>query len=98
MDQELEGVALDEAVARAIGVEPGAEYSRSWHHAGPLIEREQISLIRQALEWCADMRGVECQFDERPLVAAMRALVKSRKPPTVRAKRATTAGRQARAG
>ena len=80
MDNELEGVALDEAVAAVIGVEPGAEYSTSWHHAGPLIEREQITLIRQTLGWCADMRGVECQFAARPLVAAMRALVRSKTP------------------
>ena len=41
---ELEGVALDEAVARAIGDEPGADYSTSWHHGGRLIERYNISL------------------------------------------------------
>jgi hypothetical protein len=41
---ELEGAELDEAVAKAIGVEPGANYSSSWHHAGPLIERFDISL------------------------------------------------------
>lgn len=43
-DDTLEGVALDEAVAKAIGVEPGADYSTSWHHAGPLIERYNICL------------------------------------------------------
>jgi Protein of unknown function (DUF2591) len=43
-DSTLEGVALDEAVARAIGEEPGADYSTSWHHGGRLIERYNISL------------------------------------------------------
>jgi hypothetical protein len=41
---QLEGVALDEAVARAIGAEPGAAYSSDWSHGGPLIERYQIHL------------------------------------------------------
>ena len=41
---ELEGVALDEAVAQAIGVEPGAAYSSDWSHGGPLIERFDVSL------------------------------------------------------
>lgn len=43
-DDTLEGVALDEAVAKAIGADPGADYSTSWHHAGPLIERYGISI------------------------------------------------------
>lgn len=42
--QDLEGIALDEAVAKAIGDEPGADYSTSWHHGGRLIERYGISL------------------------------------------------------
>ena len=41
---ELEGIELDEAVARALGVEPGADYSTSWHHGGPLIKRFNISV------------------------------------------------------
>lgn len=41
---ELEGVALDTAVAKAIGEPPGADYSTSWHHGGRLIERYNISL------------------------------------------------------
>lgn len=43
-DSTLEGVALDEAVAKAIGEEPGADYSTSWVHGGRLIERYNISL------------------------------------------------------
>lgn len=41
---ELEGVALDAAVAKAIADEPGADYSTSCHHGGRLIERFHISL------------------------------------------------------
>jgi len=41
---ELEGVELDEAVARVLGVEPGAAYSTDWSHGGPLIERFSIHL------------------------------------------------------
>lgn len=54
------------------------QYSEDWNEAGPIIEREQISLIRQTIGWCADMRGVECQFADAPMVAAMRAFVASR--------------------
>lgn len=41
---ELEGIPLDEAVARAIGEEPGADYSTSWHHGGPLLKRFGIGM------------------------------------------------------
>lgn len=41
---ELEGVELDEAVARVLGVEPGAAYTTDWSHGGPLIERFAIHL------------------------------------------------------
>jgi hypothetical protein len=96
MNAELEGAELDAAVARLEGelveVRDGKavhpqdlwpyeyRYSTDWQSAGPIIEREQISLIRQTLDWCADMRGVECQFASEPLVAAMRAYVRSKTP------------------
>src|SRR5574337_396932 len=41
---ELEGVELDEAVAKVLGVAPGAAYSTDWTHGGPLIERFSIKL------------------------------------------------------
>ncbi|OZB82630.1 MAG: hypothetical protein B7X28_03320 [Halothiobacillus sp. 13-55-253] len=41
---ELEGTELDEAVARVLGVEPGAAYSTDWTHGGPLIDRFAIHL------------------------------------------------------
>lgn len=41
---ELEGVELDEAVAKVLGVAPGAAYSTDWTHGGPLIERFSIHL------------------------------------------------------
>lgn len=41
---KLEGRELDEAVAKAIGAEPGAAYSTDWSHGGPLIDRFQIHL------------------------------------------------------
>lgn len=106
MNAELEGAELDAAVARLEGepveVRDGKAvhpkglwpyeycYSTDWQSAGHIIEREQISLIRQTLDWCADMRGVECQFASKPLVAAMRAYVRS-KTPNVGAKLETTA-------
>ena len=90
MEQELEGVALDEAVAKAIGVEPGADYSTSWHHGGPWIERERIELARVVSSDGTAMWGATLWPDEADddtwaagptaLVAAMRALVGSKTP------------------
>jgi Protein of unknown function (DUF2591) len=93
MDKELEGVALDEAVARAIGDEPGADYSTSWHHAGRLIERERISLLPvsygKTKEWeaCVNGRqtydGWEGEHESTgptALIAAMRCFVRSKTP------------------
>lgn len=41
---ELEGPELDAAVARVIGVEPGAAYSSDWGLGGPLIEQYHIEI------------------------------------------------------
>ena len=49
---ELTGADLNEAVARCLGDEPiksggtGLSYSSDWLVAGPIIEREGISLFR----------------------------------------------------
>jgi hypothetical protein len=98
MDKKLEGATLDEAVAAAIGAEPGADYSTSWHHAGPLIEKHRITVIahdeRRGDRWSATVNDFSHYIDEplplsctqdgatgqTALVAAMRALVRSKTP------------------
>lgn len=39
---ELTGIALDWAVAKCEGVDSIPNYSMSWMHAGPIIEREKL--------------------------------------------------------
>jgi hypothetical protein len=48
---ELDGAMLDAAVAMAKGDEPGADFSTSWHHAGPIIQRERIEILPTLIEW-----------------------------------------------
>lgn len=90
----LEGVALDEAVAKAIGVEPGADYSTSWHHGGPLIEKYQLYVWPEVSQpayqvpdpyWAAGRRGLmsvgwKPVTGKTPLQAAMRAIVWALEP------------------
>ena len=68
MSEELSGVALDEAVARAVGHEPGADYSTSWRHAGPLIERHRITIVAhndwQGDKWSATVGDFSHYIDE----------------------------------
>lgn len=93
---ELEGALLDRAVGMASGDKyaehPEAmvyEYSSDWHFGGPIIEREELCLIRNAWDWRAglefdayveyggepviELKGE--QIGPTPLVAAMRAYV-----------------------
>ena len=93
---ELDGIALDWAVARIEGDElpksggKGADYSTDWAHGGPIIERENISVGYQGhlgvpLDslWYATDRADACGFGQTPLIAAMRCFVASKLGPTV---------------
>ena len=92
---ELTGMLLDEAVAKAEGVDyfnpppelEGWSPSRSWHLAGPIIERERIELMTVGdgawaagicLErWQVDAGGATA-YGPTPLIAAMRAFAASK--------------------
>lgn len=89
---ELQGAALDWAVAKAIGeYKPAAvpAYSTDWAQAGPIIEREEIGTKRRmpcmrGEEWEASGSvgakgaGYSHAFGPTPLIAAMRCYVASR--------------------
>ena len=82
---ELPGVALDWAVAKAIGeYKPVAvpRYSTDWAQGGPIIEREGISLdqYHDFPNWaasCPPESGFNW-FGPTPLIAAMRCYVASK--------------------
>jgi hypothetical protein len=83
---ELEGTALDWAVAKAIGeYKPVAvpNYSTSWAQGGPIIELERICLRDTGedgdLMWEADDQrdAVGKYRGPTPLIAAMRCYVAS---------------------
>ena len=81
---ELQGAALDWAVAKGEGFEPfgGAlvYYSTIWTLGGPIIEREGITVRRytDAL-WDASMGRLDYIADgPTPLIAAMRCYVASK--------------------
>lgn len=90
--QDLIGNSLDWAVAwceqgvKDIGLSLLGEYnySNNWALAGPIIEREILSLIRRPDgQWTADNFSVLTRpqhlfFGPTPLVAAMRCYVCSR--------------------
>ena len=95
---ELSGAALDWAVAKCEGKEPKhhegwpmeepSEYSTDWAWAGPIIEREEISVSREfssnRVEWAAwtpaPIRDDAEAFGygESSLIAAMRCYVASK--------------------
>lgn len=81
-------VALDYALMDDWGLTPYAP-AESWSVAGPIIEREEISLhttpkfAAQCMKWDASQRNVNgacvrSQFGPTPLIAAMRCYVASR--------------------
>ena len=95
---ELTGAALDWAVAKCEGFPardycPHDKYyrdsenkwfcpSEDWEQAGPIIERERISVWARGNEWAAEsfipnQQGHE-QIGPTPLVAAMRCYVASK--------------------
>ena len=85
---ELEGALLDAAVAMALG-EPdwalgGFSPSTRWHDAGPIIEREELTLESP---WNPNAHGQWAAWAEpdifggrgpTPLIAAMRAYVQAK--------------------
>ena len=96
---ELTGVALDWAVAKCEGNEihihkgvlwiPTERYSTDWAQGGPIIEREEIGIKRNAP--CTDGRQWEASpsitakgaggrwgYGNTPLIAAMRCYVASK--------------------
>jgi hypothetical protein len=87
---ELQGSALDWAVAKAIGeYKPVAvpAYSTDWAQGGPIIEREKVCvawLSKQDLgmepeHYCvAHIDGIYTRYGPTPLIAAMRCYVASK--------------------
>ena len=86
---ELTGAALDWAVARCEGGVGenqllGAWYAPStdWAQGGPIIERENICLWSEGYDWEAKIQIGSGQWlaewDEYPLIAAMRCYVSSK--------------------
>lgn len=98
---ELTGAALDWAVAKCEGVDPEAarlfhdegyyNYSTDWSQAGPIIEREGITVSTgftapsRPDSWtaCVSNCGQNMQDGPTPLVAAMRCFVASKLGDTV---------------
>ena len=90
--QDLTGPALDWAVEEALGGDHTyrpREYSTDWSQGGPIIEREEIGIRRNAP--CSDGRqweasgsitakgaGYRWGYGPTPLIAAMRCYVASR--------------------
>jgi hypothetical protein len=82
---------IDYLVARCEGDEPckaggtGLPYSTDWLAAGPIIEREGISLyLYGGSEWNAHVGGKE-SIGPTPLIAAMRCYVASKMGDEVKA-------------
>lgn len=75
---ELSNAALDYAVhiaRRHVGLMP-VNYSTDWQHAGPIIEREKITICPNATTWWAVHPDTELEVHgATPLEAAMRAYV-----------------------
>lgn len=97
---ELTGAALDWAVAMCEGCTTGDPKvnltfgakrfspSTNWSQAGPIIEREEMSIANVGRSlgdamaphpkcWCAHVDGVAAQYGHTPLIAAMRCYVAS---------------------
>ena len=83
---ELTGAALDWAVAKCEG-ESVYSFSTNWLFGGPIIERENLTLMYCEGEYIAGTNP-ECfenqvfmwhkQYGETPLIAAMRCYVASK--------------------
>lgn len=88
---QLEGEDLDKMVMLAEGAFNCADFSTRWADGGPIIEREGIAIIRNGDTWDAYVDGYnthdgvesgvrdgESWDAKTPLLAAMRAYVKSK--------------------
>jgi hypothetical protein len=82
---ELTGSALNWAVNYAEGLRgilSPVDYCGKWEHGGPIIEREDIGLWSEGYDWEAKIFvGLGewlVEWDESPLVAAMRCYVASK--------------------
>ena len=92
---ELDGEVLDKLVMQAEGVFNCADFSTRWADGGPIIERERIAICTNGSGgWDAYVGGYntydgiessvpngECWDAKTPLLAAMRAYVKSKMGP-----------------
>lgn len=89
---ELTGAALNWAVEHCEGwghAPQSPDYSTDWSQAGPIIEREGLSLAKvgRSLDdviaphpdcWCAHLDGSFSHYATTPLIAAMRCYVASK--------------------
>ena len=85
---ELTGAALDWAVARCEGGVGGNQLlgawyapSTNWSQGGPIIERAHIGLWSEGYDWEAKINSSGqwlAEWDEYPLIAAMRCYVASK--------------------
>lgn len=92
---ELQGAALDWAVAKCEGVikgdaldigfilEGGYTPSTDWAQGGPIIERERINTWNEGYDWEASRFGEHIVWGNTPLIAAMRCYVASKLGDTV---------------
>lgn len=59
-------------------VDPWFEPSTNWSQAGPIIEREGLTLTHQGTRWGAQTDDDLFAYGPTPLIAAMRCFVLSR--------------------
>jgi hypothetical protein len=79
--EELQGAALDWAVAMCEGRHPDSPlepYSVNWSWGGPIIDRERMTLRPVGKTWSSDMDPCYRQYGPNPLIAAMRCYVASK--------------------
>ena len=85
---EKEGYAAWQAYEMAWG-NPLPNYSTNWAQGGPIIDREEISIVKVGRSiddamaphpecWCAHKDGLYSRYSETPLVSAMRCYVASK--------------------
>jgi len=83
---ELQGVALDWAVTKAMGeykLTAVPNYSTDWAQGGPIVEREKIDVMWCGDRWCAYTMTPDKELQLQtegptPLIAAMRGYVASK--------------------
>ena len=84
-----EGYAGSLLVVDDNGFGAPAAYSTNWAQGGPIIDREEISIVKVGRSiddamaphpecWCAHKDGLYSRYSETPLVSAMRCYVASK--------------------